>query len=72
MGISTVECDEARCDACGQVQYHPDSYAIYGVSGTVAVTSAAGGFPASFFSCEEGAEHIGQAVANAIARERAR
>jgi hypothetical protein len=72
MVISTVEVDRAECDACGEIQYSPDSYAIYGVSGTVAVTSAADGFSVNFFSCEESAGHIGQAVVNAIARERER
>lgn len=74
MGIRTVEVTEVICDACGKVAFDPDAegYGVYGVSGTVSVTSAAGGFPASFFSCEESAGHIGKAVVNAIARERAK
>lgn len=69
MGIRTVEVEEVTCDACGKRQYSPNSYEIDGVSGTFSVTRAGGGFTVNVFSCETGARHIGEAVANAIKTE---
>lgn len=66
MGISSREVDAAECDACGKIQYSPDSYAIYGVSGTVSVTGPEGGFTVNFFSCKSTAAHLGKAIVAVI------